>query len=291
MTEDLKNWPPVEGRYVLGNKKSPIAVCTNATVEGIKVDMKKVAIIGKCATENIGIEKIIQNIVSNPNIRYLVLCGKPSKGHFVAQAIESLIKNGVDEKKRITGAKGNMPYLKNIAGELIERFRKQITPLNLIGETDSQKVESVIDELLSKGVEGFKAEAIKIKQIKEIEACPCPDWAPDPKGFFVVSIDRTRNKLLIEHYQDSKLKDKIIGDSAEDICKTIANLDLIGDFEQRLEHSMYLARELQKAEVALHGNSDYVQDREFKTKKDEGKTEETKEALKKEPVNDYSWFD
>jgi len=73
MTEDLKNWPPVEGRYVLGNKKSSIAVCTNATVEGIKADMEKVAIIGKCVTENIGIEKIIQNIVSNPDIRYLVL--------------------------------------------------------------------------------------------------------------------------------------------------------------------------------------------------------------------------
>lgn len=291
MAEDLKNWPPVEGRYVLGNKKSPIAICTNATVEGIKVDMKKVAIIGKCTTENIGIEKIIQNIVSNPNVRYLVLCGKPSKGHFVAQAIESLIKNGVDKKKRITGAKGNMPYLKNIDEELIERFRKQITPLNLIGETDSQKVESVIDELLSKGVEGFKAEAIKIKQIKEIEANPCPDWISDPKGFFLVSVDRTRNKLLVEHYQDSKLKDKIIGDSAEDICKTIANLDLIGDFGGTLEHSMYLARELQKAEVALHDNSDYVQDQEFKTEKDEGKTEETKEASKKEPVNDYGWFD
>jgi len=291
MAEDLKNWPPVEGRYVSGNKKSPIAVCTNATVEGIKVDMKKVAIIGKCVTENIGIEKIIQNIVANPHIRYLVLCGKPSKGHYVAQAIESLIKNGVDEKKRITGAKGNMPYLKNIDKELIERFRQQISPLNLMGETDSQKVNGVIDELLSKGVEGFKAEAIKIKQINEIEARPCPDWTSDPKGFFVVSINKARNKLLVEHYQDNKLKNKIIGDSAEDICKTIANLDLIGDFEQKLEHSMYLARELQKAEIALRNNSDYEQDQDFKTKKDEDKKEETKGELKKEPVNDYDWFD
>ena len=282
MTEDLKNWPPVEGRYVLGNKKSSIAICTNATVEGIKVDMEKVAIIGKCVTENIGIEKIIQNIVSNSNIRYLVLCGKPSKGHFVAQAIESLIKNGVDEEKRIIGAKGNMPHLKNIKGELINRFRKQITPINLIGETDSQRIGNVIDELLSKGKEGFKAGAIKIKQIKETEAHPCPDWIPDPKGFFVISIDRTRNKLLIEHYRDNKLKNKIIGDSAEDICKIIASLDLIGDFEQKLEHSMYLARELQKAEFALRNNSNYEQDQEFKMKKNKEK---------KEPVGENDWFD
>ena len=163
--EDLKNWPLIEGRYKKGNPQSPVAVCTNATVEGIKVDMKKVAIIGKCVTENIGIEKIIQNIVSNPNIRYLVLCGKPSKGHFVAQAIESLIKNGVDEKERITGAKGNMPYLKNIAKELIERFRKQITPVNLMGETASQGIMSVIDELLATKPEEFKYGAIKIKKV------------------------------------------------------------------------------------------------------------------------------
>ncbi len=287
MAEDLKNWPPVEGRYVLGNKKSPIAVCTNATVEGIKVDMKKVAIIGKCATENIGVEKIIQNIVSNPNIRYLVLCGKPSKGHFVAQAIESLIKNGVDEKKRITGAKGNMPYLKNIAKELIERFRKQITPVNLMGETTSQGIMGVIDELLATKPEEFKHGAIKIKKVEEIEAHPCPDWIPDPKGFFVVSIDRARNKLLVEHYQDNKLKNKIIGDSAEGICKTIANLNLIGDFGGTLEHSMYLARELQKAELALSSNSDYEQDGELKMKK--GK--EKKETLKEEPVGEYDWHD
>jgi len=282
MTKDLKNWPPVEGRYILGNKKSPIAICTNATVEGIKVDLEKVAIIGKCVTENIGIEKIIQNIVSNPDIRYLILCGKPSKGHFVAQAIESLIKSGVDKEKRIIGAKGNMPHLKNIAGELIDRFRKQITPINLIGEIDSQRIGNVIDELLSKGKEGFKAGAIKIKQIKEIEAHPCPDWIPDPKGFFVISIDRARNKLLIEHYRDNKLKNKIIGDSAEDICKIIANLDLIGDFEQKLEHAMYLARELQKAEFALRNDLNYEQDQEFKMKKSEGK---------KEPVNENDWFD
>ncbi|GAH00574.1 unnamed protein product, partial [marine sediment metagenome] len=31
MEKELKNWPLVEGRYTLGNKKSPIAVCTNAT--------------------------------------------------------------------------------------------------------------------------------------------------------------------------------------------------------------------------------------------------------------------
>ncbi|MBZ9572610.1 tetrahydromethanopterin S-methyltransferase subunit A [Patescibacteria group bacterium] len=288
MEEDLKNWPPVEGRYKVGNKNSSIAVCTNATVEGIELDMKKVAISGKCVTENIGIEKLIQNIVSNPYIRFLILCGKVSKGHFVGQTIIALKKNGIDKDKRIVGAKGNTPYLKNIDKELIERFRKQITPVNLTGETNSQKIEKVIDELLRSKPAEFKAEAIKIKKIEEIEAKACPEWIPDPKGFFVVSIDRTRNKLLVEHYQNNKLKNKIIGDSAEEICKTIANLDLIGDFEQKLEHSMYLARELTKAEIALKNNLDYEQDNEIKIRKTKKETE-TKE--KPASTDEYGWFD
>lgn len=92
---DSRNWPPVEGRYKVGNRDSPVAVCTNASIDEIKINPQKVAIWGKCVTENIGIEKIIQNIVSNPNIRYLVLCGRESKGHFVAQAIEALKKMGL----------------------------------------------------------------------------------------------------------------------------------------------------------------------------------------------------
>lgn len=32
------------------------------------------ALAGTLQTENIGIEKIIANVVANPNIRYLILC-------------------------------------------------------------------------------------------------------------------------------------------------------------------------------------------------------------------------
>ena len=83
--------------------------------------------------------------------------------------------------------------------------------------------------------------------------------------------------------KSTKLKNKIIGNSAEDVCKTIANLDLIGDFKQRLEHSMYLARELAKAEIALKNNLDYEQDSEVQIKKIDQK--------KGELTDEYGWFD
>jgi len=280
---DLKNWPPIEGRYEVGNKNSPVAVCTNASIDEIKVDLKKVAIIGKCVTENIGIEKIIQNIASNPSIRYLVLCGRDSKGHFVAQAIEALLKNGVDKEKRIVGAKGNMPYLKNLDKKVIETFRNQIKIINLVGETSPLEIEKIIDEILKTKREKFQTKAVKIKKVKEIEA-KSVRWVSDPNGYFLVTLDRGRRKIIVEHYKEGKINKKILGNNAKEICDTVAKLNLIGNFGQKLEHAMYLARELEKAEIALKNNINFEQDSELNITS--GKVEQG------EKTNDeYDWHD
>lgn len=283
----LNNWPAVEGRYQVGNKESPVAVCTNASIDDIEIDLEKIAIIGKVVTENIGIEKIIQNIVSNSNIRYLVLCGKPSKGHFVSQAIEQLIKQGIDKDKKIIGARGNMPYLKGIDEKLVERFREQITPINMLGETDSKKIEQVIDKILQKGAEEFSAQAIIVDKPEEIEAKASMKWIADPNGFFVISISQNpRGKIVVEHYQNNKLAKKITGSSAEEISKTIAELNLIGDFKQAEEHAMYLGRELSKAETALKNNLEYEQDKELIIG-----GEKVAREKHNNPANDYGWHD
>jgi len=280
---DLKNWPPIEGRYKVGNKNSPVAVCTNASIDEIKVDLKKVAIIGKCVTENIGIEKIIQNIASNPSIRYLVLCGRDSKGHFVAQAIEALLKNGVDKEKRIVGAKGNMPYLKNLDKKVIETFRTQIKIINLVGETSPLEIEKIIDEILKTKREKFQTKAVKIKKVKEIEA-KSVRWVSDPNGYFLVTLDKGRRKIIVEHYKEGKIYKKILGNNAKEICDTVAKLNLIGNFGQKLEHAMYLARELEKAEIALKNNINFEQDSELNITS--GKVEQG------EKTNDeYNWHD
>ena len=280
---NLKGWPPIEGRYEVGNKNSPVAVCTNASIDEIKVDLKKVAIIGKCVTENIGIEKIIQNIASNPSIRYLVLCGRDSKGHFVAQAIEALLKNGVDKDKRIVDAKGNMPYLKNLDKKVIETFRNQIKIINLVGETSPLEIEKIIDEILKTKREKFQTKAVKIKKVKEIEA-KSVRWVSDPNGYFLVTLDRGRRKIIVEHYKEGKINKKILGNNAKEICDTVAKLNLIGNFGQKLEHAMYLARELEKAEIALKNNINFEQDSELNiTSGKVGQGEKTND--------EYDWHD
>jgi hypothetical protein len=87
------------------------------------------------------LEKIVCNIVANPNIRYIVLCGRESAGHLPGESLLALMQNGVTETKQIIGTEAPTPHLYNIPMELIERFRAQIiSVINLLcqsGEKDT----------------------------------------------------------------------------------------------------------------------------------------------------------
>lgn len=131
-------YPPEEGRYLRGNDFSPVAVAIilNTEAENIPPWIERLvragvesgaAISGTVQTANIGIEKIICNIVANSNIRYLVLGGPESDGHHTGGAIRAFMKNGVDAKKRIAGTDALSPTLYNVPQEFIDRFRSQIT--------------------------------------------------------------------------------------------------------------------------------------------------------------------
>jgi tetrahydromethanopterin S-methyltransferase subunit A len=136
------DYPPEEGCYIRGNDRSPVAVCIILRWDQDKVPPEIEALVragaesgaalsGTLQTENIGLEKVICNIVSNPNIRYLVLGGPESEGHLTGEAIKALFENGVDEKKRIIGTESPHPFLFNISDEMIERFGEQVTLVDL----------------------------------------------------------------------------------------------------------------------------------------------------------------
>ena len=132
------DYPPEEGRYLRGNDASPAAVVIilNTEADHVPPDIERLvrtgiesgaAISGTVQTENIGFEKIICNLVANPNIRYLILGGPESAGHLTGEALKALFQNGVDGKKRIIGTASPHPFLFNISMEFIERLRKQVT--------------------------------------------------------------------------------------------------------------------------------------------------------------------
>ena len=150
----LEKWPLMAGDYLLGNSsESPVVVVTLAS--NLELDRGSFALAGGMRTENLGVERIVTNVLANPNVRFVILCGEESKGHMAGQALLSLWKNGVDGKGRITGAKGAFPYVENVPREAIERFRKQVGLVDMIGELDAGVVGRKCAELSSKDPGSF----------------------------------------------------------------------------------------------------------------------------------------
>jgi tetrahydromethanopterin S-methyltransferase subunit A len=148
-------YPPEEGCYLRGNDYSPIAVCVilNHIREETPKELEELvrvavesgaALAGTLQTENIGLEKVVCNIVANPNIRYLLLCGSESAGHLTGEAVSALLVNGIDERKRIIGTSAPTPYLFNIPTDSVARFREQIQLINCLNEGTPELIREVV---------------------------------------------------------------------------------------------------------------------------------------------------
>ena len=144
--EKLKGWPRIKGSYLVGNPLSPVAVVIpmpntdlfQASIEG------GAAISGSMVTANHGIERVVGNVVANPNLRWIILFGRESMGHKSGDALEKLVENGMDENQRIVGAGGMTPFLKNIPAELVSRFRQQVRVVNLLGNEDETLLRAAV---------------------------------------------------------------------------------------------------------------------------------------------------
>jgi len=133
-------WPPVRGDYRVGDPNMGVVVVTLAS----QLYPRNAAICGQCKTENLGIEKIVANVVSNCNIRFLILCGMESKGHLPGNTILALHKNGIDEQGRIIGSCGAIPFIQNLPPEAIVRFQQQVELIDCIGLEDIVQIEELI---------------------------------------------------------------------------------------------------------------------------------------------------
>lgn len=137
-----EHWPPIRGDYVVGNPMAPMAVVTLAS----SLRAEGAAIAGPCKTENLGIEKIVANVISNSNIRFLLICGIESKGHLPGDTLIALHRNGIDDSRKIIGARGAIPFIQNLSSAAIRRFQDQITVIDKIGLVDEQIIEDLIKE-------------------------------------------------------------------------------------------------------------------------------------------------
>ncbi|MDD1722199.1 MAG: tetrahydromethanopterin S-methyltransferase subunit A, partial [Methanothrix sp.] len=160
-------WPLITGEYEAGNPENPVAICTcGSHIKGSELLAAGAALAGPCKTENIGIEKMVANLVSNPNIRYLIITGMEVKGHITGQAVEAFLKDGIDKEGRIVGAKGAIPFIQNLNEEAIERVKEQVQPVMMMDTEDMGAIKAKIAELVSKDPGALDVEPMRI-EIKE----------------------------------------------------------------------------------------------------------------------------
>lgn len=145
MNDTRKKWPPVPGDFEVGDPKHCVAICTLGKKIEVSCDY---AIIGTCKTENIGIERVITNTISNSSIRFIIVAGPEVPGHLTGRSLRALHQNGVDAKtRRIIDADGAIPYIENLPLEGIERFRRQVQLIDMINTSNPEAISQKAREL------------------------------------------------------------------------------------------------------------------------------------------------
>jgi len=250
------------GDYSVFNAKKSVAL---AVLQGIDVNApeisavySEIAVIGSITTENLGVEHLVKNLISNPYLRYLVLWGEDIEGHLPGDALVSLIGSGLDKSRRITGAKGARPVLKNLTPSEVHHLRRQIQVIDMIGSKDMSELTDQLELLNRKATQPYEA-GLKVDLVEIQTARPASRLKLDPAGYFVImAMKEKENPLLIEHYSnDGTLRAIIEGKDSTTICATLIEKKLVS----QLDHAAYLGRELAKAELSLVSDLKYTQDR------------------------------
>jgi tetrahydromethanopterin S-methyltransferase subunit A len=260
-------WPHVPGQYFVTDPSAPVAVTTLGSVELAEQVSRSappgLCIVGKVETENIGIEKIIKNILSNPAIRFLVCAGNEPPKHLTGATMLALFENGIDQNKKIIGSPGMRPMLPNTSDAEVQAFRQRIEPVVMIGCTDVEQIHAKVTELAARPAKGTQGQFVPPPDIPEQEAVKhVIAEATDPMrikldkaGYFVINIEG--GNLLVEHYDyKERLLRVIEGPDARSIYLTIVR----NGWVSKLDHAAYLGKELTKAELSIRHGFEFTQD-------------------------------
>ena len=122
---------------------------------------------------------------------------------------------------------------------------------------DKKIIEGTFFKINKKIKKKIKAKYHKIK-----------DWVMDPKGYFLIAIDRKKNVIRVGYCIFKKLGNNpvndmisvVYGTTAIEIVNTLIRLNYISS----LQHSADMGIELCKAELALKFNLKYIQDKDIR---------------------------
>jgi tetrahydromethanopterin S-methyltransferase subunit A len=111
--------------------------------------MNDLLIAGKLHSENKGIDKMISYCIAHPQLEYVILCGKDTVGHYPGNALINLLENGVDRDGRIRGSISPSPFICSSNAD-VEKFKKQITLIDLRNCFDTDTISKTVYRLLGK---------------------------------------------------------------------------------------------------------------------------------------------
>ncbi len=99
--EVREGWPALAGDYRVVRYQAPVAVCalnSGAVATALAERAPEgLSIVGTMHTENLGIERVIRNVLDDPHIRFLVVCGEDTQkavGHLPGQSISRSARTG-----------------------------------------------------------------------------------------------------------------------------------------------------------------------------------------------------
>ncbi|ADN37156.1 tetrahydromethanopterin S-methyltransferase, subunit A [Methanolacinia petrolearia DSM 11571] len=200
-------WPKIQGDYHTGDANSCVVVVTM----GSHLDEQGVcdagaAMCGSCKTENLGLEKIVANVISNPNIRFLITCGTEVKGHLSGQCLKALHAGGVEGGK-IVGAKGAIPFIENLNDAAIKRFQEQVELIDIMETEDLGAIKAKVQECISKDPGAFEGDAMVI-EVKEEEGGAGETEGEEAPMTAEVALLHARMKVIQEKVTGMGLQDR-----------------------------------------------------------------------------------
>ena len=126
-------------------------------------------------------------------------------------------------------------------------------------DSKNESIEGVFYKINKKIEKRITAKYHKIK-----------DWVMDPKGYFLIGIDRENSLLRVGYCKFKKMGNdpvndmvaEVTGKTAIEIINTLINEKYISS----LQHAGDMGIELCKAEIALKNNFKYIQDKDLNLK-------------------------
>lgn len=142
---------PINDEIFFGDSKSTLALCTLSSMQLLKeissaVLMTKISVAGRLLSENKGIDSLVRHVISNKNIKTIIICGEDTAGHRPGHSLLYLYRNGIDNNGRIIGSSSPDPIV-TLTYEEVLKFQNQVKLIDEIGETNISKIKSLIDSV------------------------------------------------------------------------------------------------------------------------------------------------